>query len=187
MIIMLAGKIKSGKTALSDLIVESNFGFLPVSFADILKESYAEYMGIELADLHDIYLKEKYRQGIVEYADDVRAVDRYWVARALFDRLDADPRRNYVIDDLRAMEELELGLQRGAKPFLVYAEPITRSARGWRSNPRVDNYYLENEMILSRETYNALGGDWVYNNTNSMVELRRTANSFIFEHIMPSI
>ena len=187
MIIMLAGKIKSGKTALSELVVNSNFGFLPVSFADVLKEAYAEFMGISVADLHDTWLKEKYRQGMISYADEIRAENRYFFADLLFERLDSDPRRNYVIDDLRAIEELELGIQRGAKPFFVYAEPLTRLQRGWRPNPQVDTHYLENEMSLSRQTFNALGGDWIYNNTNNMVDLKRKADSFMFEHVMPSI
>jgi hypothetical protein len=96
--------------------------------------------------------------------------DRYYFADLLFSYLDEED--NWVIDDLRTIEELELGLKAGATPYRVYADNSVRKTRGWVYNPSVDNDYLETEMDLSSETFRSLGGDWIWNNTNDRDDLR---------------
>lgn len=169
MIIMLAGRRKSGKTAFAEAIVEFGFGHKVCSFADALKSSYAERTGVDLADLYDVQTKELHRSEMVKYADSVRAKDRFFFPKLLFAMIDDGP---WIIDDLRTIEELEMGLQLGAVPYRVYADSITRQARGWKYHPFVDEHYLETEMDLSAETFTALGGGWIWNNTNNKDDLK---------------
>ena len=176
MIIMLAGRRKSGKTAFAESIVEFGFGHKVVSFADALKAAYAEKEGIHLSELLDVDLKEKYRPDMVKFADSIRAKDRYYFPKLLFAMMDDD---HWIIDDLRTIEELEMGLKLGATPYRVYADNHTRRRRGWRYNPAVDDHYLETEMDLSAETFRNMGGDWIWNNTNEIDDLRLKAFTFL--------
>lgn len=181
MIIMLAGKRKSGKTVFADILVGTLGNIQRVAFADILKDKFATAYGVSIADLHDVTKKEKYREALVEFADRVREADRYFFARALFNALDDDS--NYIIDDLRAIEELELGMALGAVPYRIHADSNTRKQRGWVYDPKVDDHYLENEMDLTKETYQKLGGDVIYNNTNSIDNLKKEAYLILKERI----
>ena len=174
MIIMLAGRTKAGKSTLADAIVQVDKSFKQVAFADILKEDFSEVYNIPLAYLQDVNKKDFYRPDLQEHADKRRAQDRYFYARALFSMLDAFP-GNYVIDDLRTVEELELGLLRGATPHKVHAEDIPRKFRGWVPNSLVDEHFTETEMDLSAETYSKFGGTIVHNNSQSLEDIRNRA------------
>jgi phosphomevalonate kinase len=167
---MLAGRRKSGKTAFAECIVELPMRFKPVSFADALRADFSEVSKVPIADLLDVDKKEKHRLDMINHAEKVRAKDRYYFADLLFSYLDEED--NWVIDDLRTIEELELGLKAGATPYRVYADNSVRKTRGWVYNPSVDNDYLETEMDLSSETFRSLGGDWIWNNTNDRDDLR---------------
>ena len=180
MIIMLAGRTKAGKSTLAEIIVQMDITFKQVAFADILKEDYSSTFDVPLEVLRDVNKKELYRFDLVAHADARRIRDRYYYARGLFEMLDAYPEDNYVIDDLRTMEELELGLLRGATPHKVQAEVGPRKARGWKQQPCIDDHYTETEMDLSAQTYRALnGGTVINNNTQSLDDLRNRAYTLL--------
>ena len=176
MIIMLAGRRKAGKTCFAD-IVTTLTGMQRVAFADILKETYSTTYDVALYNLHDPSKKEEHRAAMLRMADEIRVTDKYYFCRNLFNALDDN--MDYVIDDPRTIEELEVGLKLGAIPFKVHAEVNIRKARGWVYNPEVDEHYTETEMDLSRETFNKLGGDIIYNNTMNMDTLKKEAYIFV--------
>lgn len=176
---MLAGQTKSGKSAVAEAVTYLDPTFIQVAFADILKEDFANVFGIPLEDLHDVTQKDVYRPGIVKYADQMRAKDPYRYVRGLYTMLDSQP-GNYIIDDMRSVEELDWGLKRGGRPYRVYAEDNVRRFRGWKPNLVVDNHYLENELILTQETYKKyLGGGWIYNNTQSLEDVMNRAYALL--------
>ena len=179
-IIMFAGKTKSGKSTAAEALVSLNPTYKQVAFGDIIKEDYCNRYNVPIEYLHDVTKKDFYRPDVVQFADEQRAKDSYRYARGLFTMLDAYP-GNYVIDDLRAIEELEFGLSRGATPHLIHAEDVPRKFRGWVPNPWVDDHYLENEMILSAETYRALSGTVIYNNSQSLDDIRNRMEALLRE------
>lgn len=178
MIIMLAGKIKAGKTTFAEEIMKLLPTVQRVSFGDMIKERYAVATNTPIIELHDISMKERHRKKVVEFGDYLRQTDRYCIARDLFNAIDID-NMDYVIDDLRAIEELELGVALGAIPFKIHAGPLVRKARGWIPNSAVDEHYLENEMDLSKETYKVFGGDVLYNDTMSLQTLKQEVSQFV--------
>lgn len=179
-IIMFAGKTKSGKSTAAEALVSLNPTYKQVAFGDIIKEDYCNRYNVPIEYLHDVTKKDFYRPDVVQFADEQRAKDQYRYARGLFTMLDAYP-GNYVVDDLRAVEELEFGLARGATPHLIHAEDVPRKFRGWVPNDYIDQHYLENEMILSAETYRALSGTVIYNNSQSLDDIRNRMEALLRE------
>lgn len=179
-IIMFAGKTKSGKSTAAEALISLNPTYKQVAFGDIIKEDFSNQYNIPIEYLHDVTKKDFYRADVVQFADEQRARDSYRYARGLFTMLDAYP-GNYVIDDLRLIEELEFGLSRGATPHKIHAEDVPRKFRGWIPNEFVDNHFTECEMDLSAETYRALGGSVVYNNTQSLDDIRNRMEALLKE------
>lgn len=179
-IIMFAGRTKSGKSTAAEALVSLNPTYKQVAFGDIIKEDFSNQYNVPIEWLHDVTKKDFYRPDVVQFADEQRAKDSYRYARGLFTMLDAYP-GNYVIDDLRAIEELEFGLSRGATPHLIHAEDVPRKFRGWIPNDYIDQHYLENEMILSAETYRALSGTVIYNNSQSLDDIRNRMEALLKE------
>jgi phosphomevalonate kinase len=176
MIIMLAGPRKSGKTKIAEDMGSSNYDFMVVSFADIIKEAYSQMYSVPIADLYDPVTKEKYRQGLDFLGKEARKEQgKYFLPNTLFDRIKDIECDNIVIDDLRTIEELEVGLNHGAVPYFVYSDIHVRTWRGFQYNREIDESYLERELQLTQETYNALGGGYIYNNYNDIPKrLRET-------------
>lgn len=176
MIIMLAGPRKSGKTKIAEDMSSSNYDFMVVSFADIIKEVYSEQYSVPIADLYDPVTKEKYRQGLNALGMEAReSMGGYFLPNSLFKRIEDIECDNIVIDDLRTIEELEVGIKHGAIPYFVYADVHVRAWRGFQYNREIDESYLERELQLTQETYNALGGGYIYNNYNDIPKrLRET-------------
>ena len=180
MIIMFAGRRKTGKTAVAEAMMGLNFGFKVCSFADALKTDFSDVYKVPLSELYDVDLKEFYRADLIEHASEKRAKNRYYFANLLFEMLDDDP---WIIDDLRTVEELEVGLRRGAAPWKVYADNFTRRDRGWKYTPHVDEHFTETEMDLSQETFRELGGGWFWNNDNDSRALRHRAFDFLTKRL----
>ena len=181
-ILMFAGKTKSGKSTAAEAVVSIDPSFRQVAFADIIREDYSNIYQVPMSELKDVKKKEAYRVGLILLATNRRAMDRYFYARGLFTMIDSMPEQeNWVIDDLRAIEELEMGLARDAVPHLIYAEDVPRKFRGWEPNPEIDDHYLENEMIMSAATYRELGGTVIYNNTQSLDDVRNRMDMLLRE------
>jgi hypothetical protein len=103
----LAGPRKSGKTKIAEDMSSSNYDFMVVSFADIIKEVYSEQYSVPIADLYDPVVKEKYRQGLNALGMEAReTMGGYFLPKALFQRIEDIECDNIVIDDLRTIEEL---------------------------------------------------------------------------------
>lgn len=178
MIIMLSGRRKTGKTEAANVICQINTEIKVASFADFLREDYSTKFGVPAWELLDNDKKEEHRESLISYAALVRARDRFFFAKKLFSEL---PEGDWVIDDLRNVEELELGLRVGAVPYMVSAGPVTRKVRGWKYKPEVDEHYLETEMDLSAETYRKLGGGHLYNDTNKLIDLQNRCSVLLKE------
>lgn len=178
MIIMLAGKRKSGKSLAADTIVMQRPEFKVVSFADAVREEFCTIYNVPLSSLRDNYEKEKYRPLVKTFAEQRREEKgRFHYANLLFKMLYPD--EHYIIDDLRCIEELEVGLNFGAKPYKVFTYDNTRKQRGWVYNPEIDDHYLETEMDLCQQTYTALGGDIIYNTTQNKEDLHRRVQDML--------
>ena len=81
-IIFLLGTAGSGKDTVGRMFV--NKGYTRVSFADTLKEEYANHLGIDVSLLHKQGpQKEKLRAGIIKYAEDKKKTDPLiWLNKA---------------------------------------------------------------------------------------------------------
>jgi phosphomevalonate kinase len=180
-IIMLAGKIKTGKTTIAEQICMLRPSFKLVSFGDILKEDFANIHNLDVSVLHDVTKKEAYREDLVAHARVRRAKDRFFYARGLFSMLDSHPEGDYVIDDLRTIEELEMGVKRGATPHKVEADDVPRKFRGWIPNPTIDDDFTEQEMQLSAQTYRVFGGTVIANNSQSLDDAKNRAEALLRE------
>ena len=179
MIIMLAGPRKSGKTKIAEDMSSSNYDFMVVSFADIIKEVYSEQNSVPIADLYDPFIKERHRQGLNDLGMEARqTMGGYFLPNTLFKRIKEIECDNIVIDDLRTIEELEVGINNGAVPYFVYSDVHARAYRGFQYNREIDESYLERELQLTQETYNALGGGYIYNNYNDIP--RRLRETVVF-------
>lgn len=183
MIIMLSGKRKAGKTTFADMTLGmlGITNFQRVAFADMFKEMYASAREIPLLDLHDPDKKEKHRYPFTVFINQIRAEAPYIVASKLFNALDEDT--NYFIDDLRTIEELEMGMKLGAIPYRIECDPLTKKGRGFIFDPLIDNDPLETQLDFSAETWTMLGGGVIYNNTNILADLRKESLRFIEERI----
>jgi len=178
MIIMLAGKTKAGKTTFADIVTGLTTNVQRVAFGDVLKDLYSTHTGVPIDQLHDVIRKERFRPDMVRFADEIRAKDRFYFANYLFDMLEGLP-NHFIIDDLRVIEELQVGKQRGAIPYRIHADNNTRKARGWYYRPEIDDHFTETEMDLTAETYRALGGDYIFNTTNDIKQLEQKAHDFL--------
>lgn len=170
-IIAFSGFIKAGKSQAAQFLIDINPNFKLKSFAEPLKESFAQHKKIRIENLYDIKEKEKYRQELIEFANEMRKKDPFIFANQLFDSINEED--NIVIDDLRLLPELEMLVKAGGKPYRVWADHNTRKKRGWVSNYMIDRDLTETDLDLSQETYCALGGGYVFNNTDNLEALRR--------------
>lgn len=162
-IISFSGLRKSGKSQAADYVCQIDNRFKKVSFAGILKDAYARENGIDRAILDDILQKEKHRRAMQAFGDAKRKIDRYYFAIALANTF--TPTGFYVTEDTRYLEECETLLKLGGKMCGIFSETHKRADRGWIYDPIADTHMSETELgYLNSQTWNALGGELVYNN-----------------------
>lgn len=163
---------KCGKSTAAELIVSFKPDFKVISFANPLKEFYAKKYKISLKELYDPMGKEKHREGLQKESDEIKKEDPYFLAKKLF--VDYHEEENLIIDDLRVIEELKMCLDYGVRIYKIEAEKTVRAKRGWNYNPAVDDHFTETELDLSRSTYEALGGEVIYNNYANKEDFKRS-------------
>ncbi len=175
-IIALAGRRKSGKSTVADLMVEigkdQGIEIKRRSFAHPLKLEYSRRFGVPLEDLYDEYQKESHREKLMIFAAHVNKLYPRIFIDYLFDRLKEDD--NIIIDDMRTMEQLQELIAQGGKPYKVHADSQKRFTRGAWPNPTVDDSLQESELgDLSSWTFHCLGGGVIYNNYTSEEILKK--------------
>lgn len=184
-IIAFSGFRKSGKTLISNLLVEisTSLGmtFRKVSFADPVRDMFSKETGIGLTNLTDNLYKEQFRDRLIEFAENLRAKDEYIFINKLFESVGED--ESIVIDDLRLFRELEFLLKKKTVIYRVTAENHIRRARGWEYNPDIDEHITEKDLDLSQYTYLCLGGGIITNN-GSIEELKQKTLGIIKKHFV---
>ena len=146
MIIGISGKIGTGKTTLSNLLLERLPGYERVAFGDCLKEETAETFGFPLEwaysergkaqtvefERERIPYEMTVRELLQWYGTDVcRAADPdYWI-KAMADRI--GDKTNVIIDDVRFPDEAEFVEARGG--FLVRLGEYP----GWKPGPHANH------------------------------------------------
>src|ERR1035437_5164515 len=107
-VLAFIGSRKTGKTWLSQLLVEMDPRFQIRSFADPLKEMFAELKGIPVGDLYHQDRKERYREDLVDFSSQIKA-DRgvFCWTEAYFNSIPLTTEFT-VNDDIRFIQELQL-------------------------------------------------------------------------------
>lgn len=122
MLIALSGKRQRGKTTAADYLVRHH-KFVKVSFAEALKEDARNLFEFEDEHLYGALKDKKFkdyewtpREFLIRYGQFLRYFDAdYWV-KNLLKLLDLDdPKRKYVCDDLRFVNEAQILKKAGAK------------------------------------------------------------------------
>ena len=143
-VVVLSGKIGSGKDAVGKILVE-RFGFERMAFADAVKDEVCAMHGFRRSDLDDDNKeslvshdgeKKTLRSILVSHATKRRDADENAWARIVVDRMRASPCRNgFVITDWRFPNELALvetafgnvrafRIVRSDAPSLTYADVV---------------------------------------------------------------
>ena len=172
MIIGLTGKRRSGKSTAAEILKDLDCSFVRLAFADALKQKIAEQYGMPVEDLYHTATKEKYRQLMQDYGTQAREIDPCVFVRPIFEFIDADPEKNYIIEDVRYSEELKELLARKGVLIKVFADQKVRTDRGAVVNKDLDNHSSEMEVAdLGEDSVRHLSGLVIYNN-KTMPELR---------------
>ena len=166
-VIAFMGYRRSGKTESSKIVseigLEYGLDIKRMSFATPLKELFADYKGIKIDALYKDFTKETYREEIQRYGDAILETDPFFFADKLFKQV--NPSDYVAIDDTRKIEELQRIKEHEGVPVYIYADRLTRQARGAKFDPIIDNHISETELgDLCQETILTLGGYYVYNN-----------------------
>ena len=111
-VVLLAGRIKSGKDFAADTLVKNN-GFVKLAFASSLKEFASKKYGIPLCDFHTQEGKSKmyngnttYRDLLINLASSYRKNDNDFFVNRLASQILTEP-RDIVISDFRYPNEYD--------------------------------------------------------------------------------
>lgn len=163
-ILGLAGQRRVGKNYVASVLTSMDNRFMEMSFADSLKEDYAEEKGIDLFELHDPKYKEKHRRNIQEYSLDMKEKHGEFIfVNRMVDKLVEG--YYYVVTDVRFLSELQTIILLGGCVYKVHADRHIRARRGWTYNPVVDEDISETEVgELSSDTLRSCAkGGFIYN------------------------
>ena len=137
-LVAICGKRYCGKTTAALILAEA--GYSLKSMSDPAKRTYAEMVGVPLADMYN-QNKEKHRQGLISYCDSERQRDPDIFIKLYVQKLYLEDR--IVCDDLRFPNELEGLLLMGAIPLRIKAEPEVRLINGWIPDEKIDTHLTE--------------------------------------------
>lgn len=169
MIIGLTGQRRSGKSTAAELLVEISANFTRLAFADALKKQIADQYHMDVRDLYSDSTKEKYRQLMQDFGTQARSINPCVFVEPIFKYIDAEPERNYIIEDVRYVEELKELLKRQGILIKVFADPKVRADRGAVESKELDNHSSETEVAaIEAETVRSFGGFALYNNKTKM-------------------
>lgn len=121
-IILISGKALSGKGSLAK-ILSTKYNFIPIGFADDLKNFAAIYFGISREELFEkkTKLSRIIMQGLGMLFRDQISED-YWIKRVEQKILNLKNYKRIVIPDCRFMNELEWGIKNGCFSVKVIRE-----------------------------------------------------------------
>lgn len=179
---LISGR-KSGKSFLAQVITEVDSRFAVRSFADPLKEMYAETTGTSLSDLYHQKNKEKYRQGLIDLSWQMKHDKGMFVwAESYFNSYFNS--ELVVCDDMRLLEELQLLCMFGGAAYRVWAEPHQRRAWGWDYDPAIDEEISETDLTrLSAHTLLVCtGGGFIYNTSSGKDHLYPQITQILGKH-----
>ncbi len=164
-VLALIGPRRTGKTVLAQWLVEKDSRFQLRSFADPLKEMFAEFKGVSVGDLYHRERKEKYREDLVEFSSKIK-LDRgvfFW-AEAYFNSIPLIS-DFFVVDDIRFIQELQLLCMFGGVAYRVWAEPYQRRAWGWIYDPLIDDNMSEQDLtrLSAYDLFRCTGGGYIFN------------------------
>lgn len=173
--IAITGKMRSGKSTISDYLVYSR-GFRSISFADDLKH-YAN----EIFD-YLIGGDSKPRRLYQEFGQKMREIDPdIWIKRAeIAMRVYEDMRstRGIVIDDLRQPNEYDWARANGFTIIRVSASEDTRLARARMAG----DIFSEEDFRHETEQYvDGFAVDFEIDNNGSAAELERAVDEILVE------
>lgn len=116
-VVFLVGLSFSGKDTVGKVFVDN--GFTRISYADVLKQEYANLNGIDLKILHEQGPeKELHRPKLIEYAEAARTIDPlHWVSKAFSPYLDETQTfkqlkkgLKLVVTDVRRISDIEFAV-----------------------------------------------------------------------------
>lgn len=186
-ILGLAGKRRSGKNYCASLLTTLDDRFRELSFAESLKEIYAEEHGIEIEELNNPKFKEKHRRGLQTYSTQMKKNHGEFVFVNKFLNK-VEPGKFYVVTDVRFLCELQTIVLLGGTVYKVHADNQVRAQRGWVFDPVIDTDSSETELgDLSSDTfYGCCKGGILYNNKGD-VEVLTQLSEIISIHFSPSL
>lgn len=145
-LVFLLGESNVGKDTVGAVFIKH--GYTRVSFADLVKEEYAQLHNIPLEQLHEPgEMKEKHRPGVIEYAEEKRKTNPYhWLEKAFEPYLNEDkrfkPNLKLVITDCRRFPEIDW----------VYCRKNEIYFEGESSNLDIKLFHIRNPRTIDSDT-----------------------------------
>lgn len=122
------------------------------SFADPLREMYAQVIGVDPAVLKDPKTKELYRPGMIAWADVQRSINPDVFVNRWKDTVPKDGA--WICDDIRRRNELAAVVALNGNPMRIDCNIGLRIKRGYVFTPGVDDHPTEcdlDEIALFQE------------------------------------
>ncbi len=104
--ILLTGLMGSGKSLVADRIT-NQFGHTKVSMAKWIKQTVARHYGLDCIDKSIVLNDKPMRTILQEVGMFMRRVDPNWHIDEVIDEIKTNNIKNFVIDDLRFLNEVE--------------------------------------------------------------------------------
>ena len=103
--VAFSGKAGAGKTSLAEFLA-ADHGFIRYSFAGALKAELSRVLDLSIFELTDIDKKQRWRSLMQEWGGARRYIDEsYWVLKIINSIKERKSGVNFVIDDLRYVNE----------------------------------------------------------------------------------
>jgi uridine kinase len=97
-----------------------------------------------------------------------------------------DPNQHYVLDSLASIEDLEMLMRRGGRPYKIESNNDMRKMRGFIYNREIDESMMEKDLDFSGHTYYTLGGGVIWN-TKTLEVFRTNLKDMVKEVFIPKV
>ncbi|XP_011872029.1 PREDICTED: phosphomevalonate kinase [Vollenhovia emeryi] len=151
-IFLFSGKRKSGKDYITDILYD-RIGpqrSAIVRLSGPIKTHWAKSLGLDIDQLlgHGEY-KEKYRQEMVKWGEDVRRKDYGYFCRAAVDMYDAPDKPVWIVSDVRRKTDIKWFTENfgdACRTVHIVCSEQVRRKRGWVYTPGIDDSETECDL-----------------------------------------
>ncbi|XP_046749071.1 phosphomevalonate kinase [Diprion similis] len=151
-ILLFSGKRKSGKDYITDKLQQrlNDSQCVTIKISGPIKTHWAESLNLDLKELlGDGEYKEKYRQQMIAWGEDMRKKDTGYFCRAAIDMYNAHNIPIWIVSDIRRKTDIQWFVENfgnACKTVRIIANDGVRTKRGWIFTPGIDDAESECDL-----------------------------------------